>query len=200
MVVSTSDPLLDELTHTQREAVTHEGGPLLIIAGAGTGKTTVITRRIAWLMATKRARPEEILALTFTEKAAAEMEERVDLLVPYGYVDVALRTFHAFGDQLLREHALKVGRSPNFRVLSSAEQVVFLRQHLFSLPLQTLRPLQDPTRFLEALTTAFARAKDEVVSPEAYIACARQAAEQAACADDASARASADRQAEVANS
>ncbi len=199
--LSVSEPLLDELTHAQRDAVTHEGGPLLIIAGAGTGKTTVITRRIAWLLATKRARPEEILALTFTEKAAAEMEERVDLLVPYGYVDVAIRTFHAFGDQLLREHALKIGRSPSFRVLSSAEQIVFLRQHLFDLSLEVLRPLHDPTRFLEALATVFSRAKDEVASPETYRAYARQLAEEAAAApDDAALAAAGRRHGEVANS
>src|SRR5438046_2324102 len=79
------DRVLDGLNDTQRAAVTHDAGPLLIIAGAGTGKTTVITHRIAWLIAQKRARPEEILALTFTDKAAAAMEERVDTLVPYGY-------------------------------------------------------------------------------------------------------------------
>src|SRR2546425_2926478 len=79
------DRVLDGLNDTQRAAVMHDAGPLLIIAGAGTGKTTVITRRIAWLIAQKKARPEEILALTFTDKAAAEMEERVDTLVPYGY-------------------------------------------------------------------------------------------------------------------
>src|SRR3989441_7965977 len=73
-----ADRILDRLNDTQREAVTHDAGPLLIIAGAGTGKTTVITRRIAWLIAQRKARPEEILALTFTDKAAAEMEERVD--------------------------------------------------------------------------------------------------------------------------
>ena len=165
-----AEPLLDDLTSAQREAVLHEGGPLLIIAGAGTGKTTVITRRIAWLLSTKRARPEALLALTFTEKAAAEMEERVDLLVPYGYLDVAIRTFHAFGDQLLRDHATKVGLSPHFRVLSHAEQLVFLRQHIFGLPLDTFRPLNDPTRFLEALATIFARAKDEAVGPEEFLA------------------------------
>ncbi len=70
-----------------RGAVTHGDGPLLVVAGAGTGKTQVITRRIAWLIATRRARPSEILALTFTERAAEEMQERVDRLVPYGYAD-----------------------------------------------------------------------------------------------------------------
>jgi len=177
--VSPSDQvLLDDLTPTQRAAVVHEGGPLLIIAGAGTGKTTVVTRRIAWLIATKRARPEEILALTFTEKAAAEMEERIDLLLPYGYVNVSVSTFHAFGDQLLRDHALKIGRSSTCRVLSQAEQLVFLRRHVFDLPLKELRPLNDPTRFLEALAGVFARAKDEAVDPDAFVAYAKRLAQQ----------------------
>ncbi len=178
-----SDLLLDDLTASQREAILHEQGPLLIIAGAGTGKTTVITRRIAWLVSTKRARPEEILALTFTEKAAVQMEERVDLLVPYGYLDIRLKTFHAFGDELLRDHAAAIGRSPHFRVLTQAEQLVFLRQHVFDLPLQELRPLNDPTRFLDALATLFGRAKDEAVSPEEFLAYAESLKRQAATAD-----------------
>ena len=81
------DALLGGLNPEQLRAVTHGEGPLLVVAGAGTGKTQVITRRIAWLIATRRARPSEILALTFTEKAAAEMQVRVDQLVPYGYTD-----------------------------------------------------------------------------------------------------------------
>src|SRR5688572_822195 len=100
-------PLLADLTARQRRAVTYGDGPLLIVAGAGTGKTTVITRRIAWLIAEKRARPSEILALTFTDRAAAEMVERVDRLVPYGHSDARIGTFHAFGDRLLRAHALE---------------------------------------------------------------------------------------------
>src|SRR5688572_28294681 len=71
-------PLLAGLDRDQRRAVTHKAGPLLVVAGPGTGKTEVITRRIAWLIATKRAKPREILALTFTDKAAAEMQARVD--------------------------------------------------------------------------------------------------------------------------
>ncbi|MBI3996481.1 MAG: ATP-dependent helicase [Candidatus Omnitrophica bacterium] len=104
------------------------------------------------------------------------MEERVDLLLPYGYVDVALKTFHAFGDGLLREYALKSGRSSQFRVLSKAEQLVFLRQHLFELPLQELRPLTDPTRFLEVITSVFSRAKDEAVGPDEFLAYAQRLA------------------------
>src|ERR687891_421323 len=89
-------PLLADLTARQRKAVTHGQGPLLIVAGAGTGKTTVITRRIAWLIAEKRAKPSEILALTFTDRAALEMTERVDRLVPYGYTDTVDSTLPAF--------------------------------------------------------------------------------------------------------
>jgi DNA helicase-2/ATP-dependent DNA helicase PcrA len=168
--LSTEDSLLEDLTAAQREAVVHDAGPLLIIAGAGTGKTTVITRRLAWLIAAGHAKPDALLALTFTDKAAAEMEERIDLLLPYGYLDVAVRTFHAFGDQLLREHALKVGLTPNFRVLSKAEQLVFLRERVFELPLEELRPPTDPTRYVEAIAAVFARAKDEAADPDEFLA------------------------------
>jgi DNA helicase-2/ATP-dependent DNA helicase PcrA len=165
-------PLLADLTARQRKAVTHGEGPLLIVAGAGTGKTTVITRRIAWLIAEKRARPSEILALTFTDRAALEMTERVDRLVPYGYTDTLISTFHAFGDRLLRDHALEAGLSDRSTVLSRAEQVIFLREHLFELPLDRFRPLGDPTRFLHALVTLISRARDEDVTPADYRAVA----------------------------
>jgi DNA helicase-2/ATP-dependent DNA helicase PcrA len=178
-------PLLADLTARQRKAVTHGDGPLLIVAGAGTGKTTVLTRRIAWLIAEKRARPSEILALTFTEKAAAEMQERVDRLVPYGYTDSVISTFHAFGDRLLRDHALEAGLSDRSTVLSRPEQVIFLREHLFELPLDRYRPLGDPTRFLGALATLFSRARDEDVTPAAYEVAARELSEMAAESGDA---------------
>jgi len=89
-----------QLTSKQREAVEHGEGPLLIVAGAGTGKTMVIIHRIAHLINSKMARPEEILAVTFTEKAAAEVAGRVDGLLPYGFSNVQISTFHAFGDQV----------------------------------------------------------------------------------------------------
>ena len=110
-----------------------------MVAGAGTGKTQVITRRIAWLIATRRAKPSEILALTFTDKAAAEMQLRVDQLVPYGYTDAAISTFHAFGDRILREHALELGLPTDLRVLTRPEVVIFLREHLFE-PFYTTKP------------------------------------------------------------
>ena len=168
------DRILDGLNDAQREAVTHDAGPLLIVAGAGTGKTTVITRRIAWLIAQRRVRPEEILALTFTDKAAAEMEERVDQLVPYGYADVEIATFHAFGDGLLRGHSLEIGLQNDFSVLSRAEQVIFLGDRLFDLPLARYRPLGDPTRHLQAIITLVSRCKDEDISPDDYARCAER--------------------------
>jgi DNA helicase II / ATP-dependent DNA helicase PcrA len=173
------DALLDGLNAEQRRAVTHGEGPLLVVAGAGTGKTQVITRRIAWLIATRRAKPSEILALTFTDKAAEEMQLRVDQLVPYGYADTAISTFHAFGDRLIREFAFELGLAPDVRVLSRPEVVVFLRERLFDLELAEYRPLGDPTRFLGALTTLFARCRDEDVSPGAYIAHAERLAVRA---------------------
>ncbi|MBF8290450.1 MAG: hypothetical protein HW391_1418 [Chloroflexi bacterium] len=162
--------LLAGLNAEQRRAVTHGDGGLLVVAGPGTGKTEVITRRIAWLIATRRAKPSEILALTFTEKAAAEMQVRVDQLVPYGFADTAISTFHAFGDRLIREFAYEVGRSPDARVLSRADTVILLREHLFELSLDTYLPLGDPTRFLGALATLFARCRDEDVSPARFAA------------------------------
>jgi DNA helicase-2/ATP-dependent DNA helicase PcrA len=192
-------PILDGLTPDQEAAVTHGDGPLLIVAGAGTGKTTVITRRIAYLVAAKRARPSEILALTFTDKAAEEMEGRVDLLVPYGFADMWISTFHAFGDRLLRDEGLALGLSTDFRILSRPEQVVFLREHLFELPLGHFRPLGDPTRHLQALTTLLSRAKDEAVTPEEYLAFAADLLDRAkASPEDAALREEASQQGELA--
>ena len=95
------------------------------------------------------------------------MAERVDQLIPWGYAETAISTFHAFGDRVLRESALEAGLDPQFRVLSQPEQVIFLRERLFHLPLDRFRPLGDPTRHLAALATLVSRAKDEDVSPRA---------------------------------
>jgi DNA helicase-2/ATP-dependent DNA helicase PcrA len=160
--------ILEGLNKEQLEAVTHREGPLLIIAGAGTGKTTVITRRIAWLLSEGLAKTNEILALTFTDKAANQMQERVDILVPYGYTDIWISTFHAFGDRLLRENALVAGLNPDFKVLTRPKVAVFFREHLFEFDLSYYRPLSDPRRFIEALVSLFSRAKDEDISPKEY--------------------------------
>jgi DNA helicase-2/ATP-dependent DNA helicase PcrA len=183
LLLTAEDRILEELSPAKREAVLHGEGPLLIIAGAGTGKTRVLTRRIAHLISSKRARPEEILALTFTEKAAVEMAERVDQLIPYGYAETWIGTFHAFGDRVLREAALEAGLNPEFPVLTRPEQIIFLRERLWRLPLQRFRPLGDPTRHLGALLGLVSRAKDEDVTPEGYRAWAEAAA--AAAVDDA---------------
>ncbi len=161
--------VLEGLNKEQTEAVTHREGPLLIIAGAGTGKTTVITRRIAWLLSEGLAKIDEILALTFTDKAAQEMQERVDVLMPYGYTDIWISTFHAFGDRVLRENALVCGFNPDFKVLAQAEAVVLFREHLFEFELSHYRPLADPTRFIQAMISFFSRAKDEDISAPEYI-------------------------------
>jgi DNA helicase II / ATP-dependent DNA helicase PcrA len=179
--------LLRGLNRDQRRAVTHGDGPQLVIAGPGTGKTEVVTRRVAWLIATKRARPREILALTFSDAAAEEMQARVDVLVPYGQADASIHTFHALGDRLLRENAFELGLPGDVRLVNRAESVLLLREHLFELGLQRYLPLGDPTRFLGALADLFARAKDEGITPETFhehvSALRRRAA--SASADDA---------------
>ncbi|MFH1458354.1 MAG: UvrD-helicase domain-containing protein [Candidatus Omnitrophota bacterium] len=174
-----NDILLEGLNKEQKEAVTHREGPLLIIAGAGTGKTTVITRRIAWFLSNNLAKTHEILALTFTDKAASQMLERVDILVPYGYTDIWVSTFHAFGDRLLRENALIAGLDPDFKVFTRPEAAVFFREHLFEFDLSYYRPLSDPTRFIEALISVFSRAKDEDISPGEYLAFAESLMQKA---------------------
>ena len=171
--------ILAGLNEKQLEAVTWEKGPLLIIAGAGTGKTKVITHRIAWLIAQKLAKPEEILGLTFTDKSANEMEERVDVLVPYGWSPVEISTFHSFGQSILREYAFELGISPGFRVLSTPELLVFLRERLWEFPLKYFRPLSYPTKYLQALLTVISRAKDEDISAGEYLEYAESKYEKA---------------------
>jgi len=169
MSVKQASDLLKTLNDEQRIAVTHGEGPLLIVAGAGTGKTTVITRRIAWLIEQKRAQPEEILALTFTDKAAQEMEERVDKLLPMGYVNTWIATFHAFGERVLQDWGLEIGIPNNFRLLTSAEQWMLVRRNLERFKLDYYKPLGNPTKFIHALLQHFSRAKDEAVYPADYL-------------------------------
>ncbi len=157
------------LSSEQKRAVNQTSGPLLVIAGAGTGKTTVIIHRIVQLISSKKAKPDEILALTFTDKAAEEMENRVDRLVPYGYIDVNISTFHAFGDRILRDHAIDLGLRPDYRVLSLSDQLVFFREHIFEFPLKYYKSLSDPTKNIESLVRVISRAQDEDVSPEEYL-------------------------------
>lgn len=161
---------LEKLNDAQRAAVTHGAGPLLIVAGAGTGKTTVIVERIGWLIKEGLAKPDEILALTFTEKAAGEMVERIDRLLPLGYYDLWVSTFHAFGERLLRAHGLEIGLPHDFKVLTETDQWVLLRKNLDRLKLTHYRPLGNPTKFIAALLDHFSRAADERVGPSEYLA------------------------------
>jgi len=185
---------LDRLHPEQLDAVTHGEGPLLIVAGAGTGKTQVVTNRIAWLISQKRARPEQIVALTFTDKAAAEMESRVDQLVPYGLVGATVATFHAFCDSLVREHAVELGLTSRLRVESQAEILVFLRERLFELGLERYLPLGRPDTHLAALAGLFDRARNEDVSPARYRAFAERLAAEAGSDPEKLDRAAAERE------
>lgn len=157
------------LNEGQLKAVKHNQGPLLIIAGAGTGKTTVITERIKYLILEKNVSPSEILALTFTEKAAFEMQERVDILLPYGYTNLWIQTFHSFCDRVLRDDAHTIGLDPNYKLISEAEAVLLMRQNIFNLGLKLFKPLGNPTKFLDALLTHFSRLKDEDITPDEYL-------------------------------
>jgi DNA helicase-2/ATP-dependent DNA helicase PcrA len=158
-----------KLNKQQLEAVKHKKGPLLIIAGAGTGKTTVITERIKYLIFSKLAKPSEILALTFTEKAAQEMEERVDIAMPYGYTDMWISTFHSFCDRVLRKEALHIGLDPKYKLMGEAETVQLVRNNLFKFDLDYFRSLGNPTKFVSGMLQHFSRLQDEDVSPSEYL-------------------------------
>lgn len=157
------------LNPEQLSAIKHGNGPLLIIAGAGTGKTTVITERIKYLLLEKKIEPHEILALTFTDKAAFEMEERVDKLLPYGYSTLEISTFHAFCERILRNESVHIGISPYFTLMDEAENILFFKKHIYKLSLSYFRPLSNPTKFAGAILTHFSRLKDEDITPAQYL-------------------------------
>ena len=121
---------LDKLNPEQREAVLHRDGPLLILAGAGSGKTRVITYRIAYLVGDGHAEPGQVLAVTFTNKAAQEMRDRVELLIGSECGGVWLSTFHSLCARLLRREAPKIGLSRDFVIYDSSDQVSVVRQAL----------------------------------------------------------------------
>jgi DNA helicase II / ATP-dependent DNA helicase PcrA len=172
---------LSHLNTAQKSAVTHTGGPLLIVAGAGTGKTTVITQKISYLIREKKVAPEHIVALTFTERAAREMHERVDVLESNPYADLHISTFHAFCQKLLEQYGLDIGLFDRFSVLSRTDAWLLMRQHIDDLPLDIYRPLSNPAAHIHALLDHFSKCKDELISPETY----RQYAESLALdADD----------------
>lgn len=159
----------ENLNDEQLQAISHKFGPMLVVAGAGTGKTRVITERIAWLIKENLAKPEEILALTFTEKAANEMEVRVDQLLPYGLTNTNIFTFHGFCDSVLREVSLEVGLMPEFKLLNDKESELLLRDRIGEVEnISELRSTKNPYQYVGEIMRVISRAKDELVGPEQY--------------------------------
>lgn len=156
------DDLLEGLNPPQRDAVTHGAGPMLILAGAGSGKTRVITHRIAYLLRTKQAHPGEILAITFTNKAAAEMRERVELLVGRVTRAMWVMTFHAACARMLRAHAEKLGYTRQFTIYDSADQRRLIKQCLDNRGYDTKR--YSP----RAMQSQISRAKNTLVSADQF--------------------------------
>ena len=163
-----------KLNKEQLEAIKYGNGPLLIIAGAGTGKTTVVTERIKYLILSQKAKPNEVLALTFTEKAAREMEERVDVAMPYGYTQMWILTFHSFCDRVLRAEALHIGLDPRYKLMTEAETIQSIRNNLFKFDLDYFRPLGNPTKFIGGMLQHFSRLQDEDITPGQYLAYAKK--------------------------
>lgn len=161
-------PQTPYLNKEQIQATKYYKGPLLIVAGAGTGKTSVIVEKIQYLITSKKILPQQILALTFTEKAASEMEERVDQRIPYGYFQMWISTFHAFAEHILKEYGTDMGFSSQFRLMTEAESILFIKKNLFLFSLKYFRPLSNPEKFIEALLTHFSRLRDENISPDEY--------------------------------
>jgi DNA helicase II / ATP-dependent DNA helicase PcrA len=174
--ITRMENVLAGLNPAQTKAVTHGTGPLLIVAGAGTGKTTVLTRRYAHLLAAHGLTTDNLLALTFTEKAATEMEDRVLSLLPNGTYDFWISTFHGFCQRVLEERGLEIGIPNRFRLITETDGWLLLKRRLNELPLDHYRPLGNPVKFLSALLRHISRAKDENISPEEYLAFARDAA------------------------
>jgi len=167
--MKTMGNIFSGLNIEQKKAVTHKTGPLLIVAGAGTGKTTVITKRIAYLVLQKLASPDEILALTFTNKAAEEMEERVDKIMPYGYTNLWISTFHTFAEKVLQEHGIDIGISPDSQLLDQTGAWLLVNENLDEFDLDYYSPRNNPAKFIKTMLSHFSHLKDEEISPEQYL-------------------------------
>ncbi len=157
-----AEELLEGLNPQQREAVLHEGPPLLIVAGAGSGKTRVLTHRIAWLLAARGVKPGQVLAITFTNKAAGEMKERVSALVGPAAKAMWVMTFHSACVRILRREAQRVGLRSTFSIYDAADS-----QRLMTLVLRDLD--LDPKRYQpRAFSHAVSNLKNELVDEETY--------------------------------
>ncbi|HKZ51616.1 MAG TPA: UvrD-helicase domain-containing protein, partial [Dehalococcoidia bacterium] len=161
--MTVSETILGALNPAQREAVTHTEGPLLILAGPGSGKTRVIAHRVAYLIAEKRAHPRHILAVTFTNKAAREMRARIFALVGQAVGrDMTLGTFHAICARTLRMDGEGIGVPRTFAIYDEADQLAAVRQAMQDAGI-------DPKRFApRGLLAAISRAKAELASPQGF--------------------------------
>jgi len=154
--------LLEGLNPPQREAVLHGSGPLLVLAGAGSGKTRVLTHRVAHLVATGQAKPSEILAITFTNKAAKEMRDRVEQLVGRMVRVMWVMTFHSACARILRAEAESLGYTPRFSIYDEADSVRLVRRCLDELSI-------DPKRFApRAIKSQISRAKNQLKDASEY--------------------------------
>ncbi|HJA44461.1 MAG TPA: UvrD-helicase domain-containing protein, partial [Candidatus Dorea stercoravium] len=154
--------IYDTLNEQQREAVYHTEGPLLILAGAGSGKTRVLTHRIAYLIEERGVNPWNILAITFTNKAAGEMRERVDDIVGFGSESIWVSTFHSTCVRILRRHIDRLGYDTNFTIYDTDDQKTLMRD--------ICKYLQIDTKIYRErnLLAAISAAKNEMVSPEGF--------------------------------
>lgn len=159
---------LNNFNPQQKKVITHILGPLLVISGAGTGKTHVLTGKILHLLLEKNVKYEEILALTFTEKATAEMMQRLDSALPIGHSDVWVKTFHAFCETVLRESGHEIGLPLDYKVIQGADLWLFLKRHIADFKLDYYRPLGNPQKFLAAMQEYFSRLQDEDITPQDY--------------------------------
>ncbi len=167
-----ADTLLDTLNPAQREAVTHAGAPLLIVAGAGSGKTRVLTYRIAYLLAHRSVQPGEVLAITFTNKAAGEMKERVAALVGPRAKAMWVSTFHSMCVRILRAEAKTLGLKTTFSIYDQGDS-----QRLMTMVCRDLD--LDPKRFpARAMSVQVSNLKNELVDPETWAAKAGTALEK----------------------
>src|SRR5690606_23110097 len=172
MKLGTREPIerqLERLNPEQREAVLHFEGPLLVLAGAGSGKTRVLTTRIAHLIEEYGVDPASILAVTFTNKAAGEMRERVRRLLGQEPAGMWVGTFHAIGARLLRRHATLLGWSPNFSIYDADQTLREIKRTMERLGLSIKR--WHP----KAVQAAISSAKDKLIDPEEYASLARDA-------------------------
>ena len=161
--MSATQKLLDALNPQQRDAVIHEGAPLLVVAGAGSGKTRVLTRRIAYLLAERGVAPFEVLAITFTNKAAAEMKERVTELVGPRAQSMWVSTFHSACVRILRQEANRLGYTNSFTIYDSSDSVRLLTLIIRDLNLDAK---QYAPRAVHAMISA---AKNELMGPADYV-------------------------------